>query len=68
MFMIIMGLNGWTERGHDAGASLIIDGNLVFAIEEEKIIRKRYAYDCKPINSIRACLEYSHINLIMRGY
>ena len=61
--MIIMGLNGWTERGHDAGASLIIDGNLVFAIEEEKIIRKRYAYDCKPINSIRACLEYSHINL-----
>jgi predicted NodU family carbamoyl transferase len=41
--MNILGLNGWTDRGHDGGASLIVDGKLLFSVEEEKLIRKRHA-------------------------
>lgn len=61
--MKVLGLNGWPERGHDGGASLIIDGKLVFSIEEEKLIGKRHAYDCLPKESINKCLEYAGITL-----
>lgn len=58
-----MGLNGWTERGHDGGASIIVDGKLVCALEEEKIISKRHAYDKLPSNSICECLKQAHLTL-----
>ena len=46
--MKVLGLNGWTERGHDGGATLIIDGNLVFSVEEERLTGVRHAYDSIP--------------------
>ncbi len=55
--MKILGLNGWTERGHDGGAALLIDGKLCFAIEEERLTKQRHAYDTKPTLSIEACLN-----------
>lgn len=61
--MKVLGLNGWTERGHDGGASLIVDGKLLFSIEEEKLIGKRHAYDTLPIESIKACLKEGNITL-----
>lgn len=61
--MKVLGLNGWTERGHDGGASLIVDGKLVFSIEEEKLIGKRHAYDTLPLESIKACLKYGNLTL-----
>ncbi len=61
--MKVLGLNGWTERGHDGGASLIIDGNLIFSVEEEKLIGKRHAYDTLPLESIKACLKYGNLTL-----
>lgn len=61
--MKVLGINGWTERGHDGGASLIIDGKLVFSIEEERLSRVRHAYDTIPTNSINECLEYANITL-----
>lgn len=61
--MKVLGLNGWTERGHDGGASLIIDGKLVFSIEEEKLIGKRHAYDTLPLQSISTCLKYGNLTL-----
>lgn len=61
--MKTIGLNGYIDRGHDGGASLIVDGKLVFSIEEEKIIRQRHAYDSLPTESIKACLEYSNLSL-----
>ena len=61
--MKILGLNGWTERGHDGGASLIIDGKLVFAIEEERLVGRRHAYDTIPRESIKACLKYGNLTL-----
>lgn len=61
--MKVLGLNGWKERGHDGGASLIIDGKLIYAIEEEKLIGRRHAYDTLPHESIKKCLEYGNITL-----
>ena len=61
--MKVLGLNGWIERGHDGGASLIVDGKLIYSIEEEKLIGKRHAYDTMPIESIKKCLEYGNLTL-----
>ncbi len=61
--MKVLGLNGWTERGHDGGASLIVDGKLVFSVEEEKLIGKRHAYDRLPLESIKVCLKYGNLTL-----
>ena len=61
--MKVIGLNGYTDRGHDGGASLIVDGKLVFCIEEERLTRQRHAYDSLPNNSIKACLEYGNLSL-----
>lgn len=61
--MKVLGLNGWTERGHDGGASLVVDGKLVFSVEEEKLVGRRHAYDTIPTESIRACLEYAGLTL-----
>ncbi len=61
--MKVLGLNGWTERGHDGGASLIVDGKLVFSIEEEKLICKRHAYDTIPKESIKECLKSQNLSL-----
>lgn len=61
--MIVLGLNGWKERGHDGGASLFIDGRLIASIEEEKLIKKRHAYDRLPIKSIEYVLQVGGITL-----
>ncbi|MGP3980045.1 carbamoyltransferase family protein [Streptomyces sp. KR80] len=49
-----------TERhyllGHDAGASLLVDGELVAAVEEERLNREKKTSDF-PINAVKWCLE-----------
>lgn len=61
--MKVLGINGWSERGHDGGASLIVHGKLLFSVEEEKLICKRHAYDTLPLESIKACLNYGNITM-----
>ncbi len=61
--MKVLGLNGWTERGHDGGASLLVDGKLIFSVEEERLIGRRHAYDSVPTESIKACLDYAGLTL-----
>lgn len=61
--MKVLGLNGWTERGHDGGVTLIVDGKMVFSIEEERLTRLRHAYDSIPTRAINACLEYTNLML-----
>ena len=61
--MKVLGLNGWTERGHDGGASLVVDGKLVFSVEEERLVGRRHAYDTVPTESIKACLDYAGLTL-----
>ncbi|WP_276256365.1 carbamoyltransferase family protein [Halomontanus rarus] len=48
---------------HDPSAALFADGELRFAIEEERLTRDKHAVDTFPERSIRACLEYEGIEL-----
>ncbi len=57
--MIILGLNCY---GHDSSASLLIDGKLVFAVEEERL--SRIKHDGRfPVLSIQACLDFAKIKI-----
>ncbi|WP_432931881.1 carbamoyltransferase family protein [Microbispora sp. CA-135349] len=54
--------------GHDAGASLLVDGKLVAAVEEERLNRQKKTSDF-PINAVNWCLkeaglQFSDIDLI----
>lgn len=57
--MIILGFNCY---GHDSSASLIIDGKVVFAVEEERLNRKKH-YGGVPLKAIEACMKFAHIDL-----
>lgn len=61
--MKILGLNGWTVRGHDGGASLLVDGKLKFAIEEERLVGIRHAYDMIPKKSIEMILDMEQMSM-----
>ncbi|WP_459955648.1 carbamoyltransferase family protein [Nocardia sp. IFM 10818] len=54
--------------GHDAGAALLIDGELVAAVEEERLNREKKTTDF-PVDSVRWCLDraglrFSDVDLI----
>lgn len=59
---VILGLNGWSERGHDASACLIINNKIVAFAEEERFTRKRYSYDSMPLLSTAYCLKQAKID------
>ena len=44
-------------RGHNGGICLLKDGEIVFAIEEERLTRKKY--DGGPLASIVKILDYT---------
>ena len=56
---IILGLNIYHA---DASACIIKNGNLLFAIEEERINRIKH-WAGLPINAINECLKYTGINI-----
>src|SRR5579859_3247551 len=56
--MIILGIN--YSQMHDSSACLVRDGELVFAVAEERISRAKH--DARfPQNAIRACLEFAGV-------
>ena len=61
--MKILGINGWTDRGHYGGASFLEDGKLKFAIEEERLVGIRHAYDLIPHESIKMICEKEKISI-----
>ena len=60
---VILGLNGWAERGHDASACLLVNEKIVAFAEEERFTRKRYSYDSLPVNAIAYCLDESKVSV-----
>ncbi|MEC3917016.1 carbamoyltransferase family protein [Nocardia sp. CDC160] len=56
-----VGIDKHYLMGHDAGASLLIDGELVAAVEEERLNRDKKTTDF-PINSVRWCLDHAGID------
>lgn len=57
--MIILGFNCF---GHDSAASLVIDDKLVFAVEEERLNRKKHDGSL-PVKAIGECLKFAGIKL-----
>ena len=57
--MKILGFNCY---GHDSAASLVIDNKVVFAVEEERLNRKKH-YGGIPVNAIKECLKFANITL-----
>ncbi|CAM3476247.1 carbamoyltransferase family protein [Parendozoicomonas haliclonae] len=57
--MVILGLSG--AISHDPSAALYIDGKLVAAIEEERIIRDKHAKGKMPLESTKFVLEQAGI-------
>lgn len=59
MAHITLGLSG--ALGHDASAALFIDGELIAAVEEERLVRRKHAKGCMPRESARFCIRAAKI-------
>jgi carbamoyltransferase len=57
--MVILGISCWY---HDSAACLVVDGNLISAIEEEKFSRKKHD-SAFPANAIRHVLNSYRIDI-----
>ncbi len=57
--MIILGLSG--AHDHDAAAAILVDGEIVAAVEEERLVRQRRAPGQMPIEAARYCLHAAGI-------
>ncbi|PCJ25446.1 MAG: carbamoyltransferase [SAR86 cluster bacterium] len=55
MTTVTLGLSG--AVGHDPAAAVFIDGELIAAIEEERLIRRKHAKGELPFHSARHCLQ-----------
>jgi carbamoyltransferase len=49
--------------GHDPSAALFADGEPVFAIEEERLIREKHAADHAPVRAVEACLDHTNVDV-----
>ncbi len=59
MALTILGLSG--ALSHDPSAALYIDGKLVAAVEEERLVRDKHAKNRMPYESAKFCLEQAGI-------
>lgn len=55
MSLITLGLSG--ALGYDAAAALFIDGELIAAAEEERLVRSKHAKGMMPVEAVRYCLR-----------
>jgi len=53
---VVLGVNGVDGHGHDAGAALAVNGRLVAAVEEERLVRVKRAFGLPPLRAIREVL------------
>jgi len=58
-----LGLSGWPGWGHDPAACLVVDGRLVAAVEEERLVRQRHAVGQTPLNAIACCLDQAGLEI-----
>ena len=57
-----MKILGFNSYGHDSAAALVINNEIVFAVEEERLNRKKHAGGFPEI-AIRACLDYENLTI-----
>ncbi|MBV9028047.1 MAG: carbamoyltransferase, partial [Candidatus Eremiobacteraeota bacterium] len=63
---VVLGINAVF---HDSSAALVVDGEIVAALEEERISRRKHGKICVPFSawelpekSARWCLQYAGID------
>ena len=59
MPLITLGLSG--AIGHDPSAALFVDGKLVAAVEEERLLRRKHAKNELPYLAARQCLQMAGV-------
>lgn len=59
MTNITLGLAG--AVGYDPAAAIVINGHLIAAVEEERLIRKRHAREQLPFLSAHRCMQLANI-------
>ena len=57
-----MNILGFNCYGHDSAAALVVNDEVVFAVEEERLNRKKH-FGGVPEQSIRACLDHANLTL-----
>ncbi len=67
--MYILGISGGIRQGNqDGSASLLQDGKLIAAAEEERFLKIKFAPGMLPLNSIRFCLQFANISITDVSY
>lgn len=62
--MFILGVTGYAGTdSHDASACLLKDGQLIVAIEQERLSRRKHSVGESPSSAVRACLDFAGIEL-----
>lgn len=62
--MYILGINGGVRAGYqDVSAALIKDGEVVYAIAEERLNRRKHSAGQLPFLSIKAALDFAQISM-----
>lgn len=59
--MNILGLNGYAGADHDPSAALLIDHDLVAAVEQERLTRVRHAPGQQPLDAAAQVLKIAHL-------
>lgn len=59
--MIVLGLNGWIDRTHDAAAALVVDGHVVAFVEQERLSRNKHAIGEVPHAAVAAVLAMAGV-------
>ena len=60
---IILGINGYSKRVHDASACVAVNGNIVAMAEEERFTRRKNAFGQVPHNAIASCLDNAGVSV-----
>jgi carbamoyltransferase len=61
--VISLGLNGFAGADHDASAALVIDGQVVAAVEEERLNRRRHSPGDQPLLAISEVLSIANVDV-----
>jgi len=61
--MIVLGLNGgFLGSVHDAAAALVVDGEVLAAVEEERLSRRKRAFGMHPFRAAREVLDIAAVD------
>jgi carbamoyltransferase len=59
--VIALGINGFSGSDHDAAAAVVVDGQVVAAVEEERLNRRRHAPGDRPLEAVPEALRLAGV-------